>query len=39
MREAGQPERNLPVRCPKHIFYAERDDLAGKGDYRLGVAK
>jgi hypothetical protein len=35
MREGPSPERNLPVRCDKHILYVERDDRADAGAYRL----
>ncbi len=39
IRESAQPERNLPVRCPKEVFYVERDDARTKGEFKLGPQK
>jgi hypothetical protein len=39
MREAAKVERNVPVRCPKQVLYAEQCDLQGKGEFKLSPAK
>ena len=39
LRESTVPDRNVPIRCPKQIFYAERDDRAGEGEWNLPAAK
>lgn len=39
MREAPKPDRNVPVRCPKQLFYVERDDARGKGEFKLRQEK
>ena len=38
MRHSSQPERNVPVRCPSELFYAERDERAGEGEWKLAPA-
>jgi hypothetical protein len=39
MREAASAQRNVPVRCPKQLLYAEDGDRRGKGEFKLGPAK
>ena len=39
VREAPVKERNVPVRCPKQLFYMEDDDRRGKGEFKLGARK
>jgi hypothetical protein len=38
MRESSDAARNLPVRCPKQISHALRDEKAGKGELKLPAA-
>jgi hypothetical protein len=38
MRESSDASRNLPVRCPKQISHALRDEKNGKGELELPPA-
>ncbi len=37
MRESERAERNVPIRCNKELFYAEKADQEGQGEWHLPV--
>ena len=37
IRESERAERNVPIRCNKELFYAEKADKEGQGEWHLPV--